>query len=258
MSDQPEVRGRFDATGMRFLITGASGIIGRALVRRVVAAGGTAIAVVRRPRAVEDIPGVITRVADLSEKQGLEHLLRDPELADIDVLVNNAGHTALRDSLLDTSPESIDLIHAVNVRAPVMLAQHVVRCWRASGRSGSIVNLSSPGAARAHEDQAVYDGSKGAIEALTRAMAVEWGPYSVRVNALAPARVVGDERVAVGDAPLGVSTSADDVADAVLWLASDAAGVITGQVLALDGGLLARLRPAALPEQLRGTSEGAT
>lgn len=242
------VRSTFDATGSRFLVTGAGGVIGRTLVRRIAAVGGTVIAILRDGAAPQGWPdGVITRIVDLSDARSVAELLDDGELADLDVIVNNAGYTTLRAPLLDTTLEEIDAIHAVNVRAPVLISQHAVRYWRAAGRGGSIVNLSSPGAVRAHDDQAVYDGSKGAIDALTRAMAVEWGAYGVRVNALAPARVVGAERISVTDAPLGWSASASDVADAVLWLASDAAGIVSGQIIALDGGLLARLRPGLLP-----------
>ena len=239
-------RCEFNAEGVRFLVTGAAGLVGRALVERFASAGATVIAVDRTEQLLDAVAAdwpahVGTLAVDLSDAESVERLRDHPYLTDIDVLVNNAAVTHLRSSLLDTSAAELDLIHAVNVRAVTLLSGLVVSKWRESDTSGCIINLSSPGATRAHENQAAYDGSKGAIEALTRAMAVEWGAYGVRVNALAPAQVQ-DHRLAVGDAPLGWASTGRDVADAALWLVSDAATIVTGQVIALDGGLLARLR----------------
>ena len=242
-----------DAAGLRFAVTGAAGLIGRRLVANFAAAGAEVLALDHAEESLTDAaqrwPSTVRPiVVDLADPVAIERLADDPDFGAVNVLVNNAAVTYLRDPLLDTTATTLDLIHAVNYRATVLLSQLVVRRWQAVGISGCIINISSPGAARAHEDQAAYDASKGAIEAITRAMAVEWGRLGVRVNALAPASV-GDGRRAVTDAPLGWSATGDDVAAASLWLASDAAVIVTGHVLALDGGLLARLRTATEHER---------
>lgn len=246
VEDRAAIRCGFDARGARFLVTGAAGLIGRDLVQTFTAAGGVVVAVDSNEPALLDAAkhwpsSVSVIIADLADPAAISELAADPRIRDLDVLVNNAAITYLRHPLLDTSATDLDLVLAVNVRAATLLSQLVVSQWRSRGATGCIVNMSSPGAARAHENQAVYDASKGAVEALTRAMAVEWGSLGVRVNALAPASVQG-RRAPVDDAPLGWSATGRDVADAVLWLASDAAGIVSGQVIALDGGLLARLR----------------
>lgn len=243
-------RVRFDASGVRFVVTGAAGLVGRALVARLAEVGAEVTALDRTADVLRDASEewpsrVATVIADLSDAEAVAGLADHPGVRNADVLINNAAVTHLTTPLLDTTVADLDAISNVNVRATTLLSQIVVRRWRDDCRSGCIVNMSSPGATRAHDNQAAYDGSKGAIEALTRAMAVEWGALGVRVNALAPARVQR-ERQPVTDAPLGWTSTGRDIADAALWLVSDAAAVVTGQVIALDGGLLARLRPGGL------------
>jgi 3-oxoacyl-[acyl-carrier protein] reductase len=117
---------------------------------------------------------------------------------------------------------------------------------------GCIVNISSVGGSRAHRSMAPYDASKGGIEAATRAMAVDLAPHNIRVNAVAPGAVRTDRWDGVPDAevqrrrrgiPLNREGTAEDTAAAVAFLCSEDAAYITGQVLAVDGGLLAQLRP---------------
>lgn len=240
------IKTNFDAHGSRILVTGAGGLIGRTLVTKFSTLGAQVIAVDRNTEILESAAQhwpneVLTLAVDLADAESVVLLKNHPYLTEIDVLVNNAAITQLRSSLLETAPADIDLIQAVNVRAVIMLSQIMVRHWITSARGGCIVHLSSMGASRAHENQGVYDSSKGAIDTLTRVMAVEWGKYGIRINALAPA-AVSEVRQPVTDAPLGWASTGLDIANAILWLASDAAMVVTGQIIALDGGLLSRLR----------------
>jgi NAD(P)-dependent dehydrogenase (short-subunit alcohol dehydrogenase family) len=227
---------RFDFTGARVLVTGAAGLLGGACAGAFRAAGADVVATDIRPA---DLPGVDFIAGDLAEEAFLDQL--HAAASTVDVLVNCAAITRGRAAFCDTTGAMLDAQYAVNLRALHGLSVRAARDWRRLGRPGAIVNFSSPGAVRGHRDQSLYDATKGAIEALTRAMAVELGPYGIRVNCVSPASVgaEGDRR---RDAPLGAVVTPADVSDAVLFLASPAARRITGTVLTVDSGLLAQLR----------------
>ncbi len=162
----------------------------------------------------------------------------------IDVLVNNAG--VVRDSLVLMLPdEDWQTVLDVNLTGTFRVCRAVARCMLMQ-RSGCIINLSSVAAARPGRGQANYAASKGGIESFTRALASELGRKGVRVNAVAPGVIVtemsADVRAAAGDEIqrqilLRRFGSPADVARAVVFLASDDAAYITGEVLHVDGGL---------------------
>jgi 3-oxoacyl-[acyl-carrier protein] reductase len=119
------------------------------------------------------------------------------------------------------------------------------------GRSGSIVNITSFAAARAHRNMAAYDTSKGGLEAFTRATALDLAPFGIRVNAIGPGAMMTEQfraqdpaaRATRGDTvPLGRGGDPDEVGKVVAFMASDDASYVTGQVLYVDGGMLAQLR----------------
>ncbi len=180
----------FDYTGERVLVTGAAGLIGRALVHRFADAGAGVLAVdvdadglkVSRRR-----PGVATMANDLAREDVADAvfagLVQDGGL---DVLVNNAAMTEVRTPLIDISAGLWDAVIAANLRSAYLLSVRAARLWRDAGRGGAIVNLSSPGGSRAHEDQSAYDVTKAGIEALSRAIAVELGGLGIRANCIAP------------------------------------------------------------------------
>jgi NAD(P)-dependent dehydrogenase (short-subunit alcohol dehydrogenase family) len=237
---------QFDYTGDRVLITGAAGLIGRALVARFAEAGADVVAVdrdgERLAKTCEEIPRITLLVGDLAREEFADEVFaRIDALGGLDVLVNNAAVTTYRDAFVDLKTSVWDEIVAANLRSAYLLSVRAVRRWRDAGRGGVIVSLSSPGASRAHEDQSAYDVTKAGIEALSRAIAVELGSAGIRANCIAPASVVGEPRPAT-DLPSGRTTSPDDVADAALFLASPAASQVNGHALFVDGGLLARLR----------------
>jgi L-xylulose reductase len=239
---------RFD--GKRALVTGAGKGIGREIATLLAACGAQVVAVGRGAG----------ELASLARETGAETIvaeLADPVVAreaaeragPIDLLVNNAGITILQ-PFLETTTDALDAIMAVNVRAVLVISQVVARGMIARGRGGAIVNLSSQASQVALTDHAAYCASKGALDQLTRVMALELGPHQIRVNAVNPtvtltpmgALAWGDP--AKGDAmkakiPLGRFALPRDVAHAVVYLLSDRADMIHGVMLPIDGGFLA-------------------
>ncbi|MFF4241055.1 SDR family NAD(P)-dependent oxidoreductase [Actinomadura geliboluensis] len=246
----------FDFTGERVLVTGAAGLIGRALVHRFADAGAEVLAVdvdADGLKVFDAVPRVATLTGDLAREDVADavfaRLARDGGL---DVLVNNAAMTELRTPFIDIDAGVWDAVVAANLRSAYLLSVRAVRHWRDAGRGGVIVSMSSPGGSRAHDDQSAYDVTKAGIEALSRAIAVELGGLGIRANCIAPASVVGEVRPAT-DIPAGRTTAPEEVADAALYLASPAAAQLNGHVLRVDGGLHARLRTDPSQEQQRGS-----
>jgi 3-oxoacyl-[acyl-carrier protein] reductase len=244
----------FDYTGERVLVTGAAGLIGRALVHRFADAGADVLAVdvdADGLKVFDAVQGVATMPGDLAREDVADavfaRLARDGGL---DVLVNNAAMTEVRTPFIDLGADVWDAVIAANLRSAYLLSVRAARLWRDAGRGGAIVSLSSPGGSRAHEDQSAYDVTKAGIEALSRAIAVEMGGLGIRANCIAPASVVGEIRPAT-DIPAGRTTAPEEVADAALYLASPAAAQLNGHVLHVDGGLHARLRTDPAQEQQR-------
>jgi 3-oxoacyl-[acyl-carrier protein] reductase len=236
----------FDCWGERVLVTGAAGLIGRALTIRFCRAGADVLAVDR------DEEGLVKLCADLPRCTALPGDLAKEEFADeiftrldafggLDILVNNAAVTGYRLPFADIPATVWDEVIAANLRSAYLLSVRAVQRWRDAGRGGVIVNMSSPGGIRAHEDQSAYDVTKAGMVALSKAIAVELGSLGIRANCVAPASVVGEVQPA-GDLPSRRTTSPEEVADAVMFLASPAAAQINGHTLPVDGGLLARLR----------------
>lgn len=164
--------------------------------------------------------------------------------APVDVLVSSAGVYPAT-PFLDLDATTWDFVLDVNTRAPVLLTVALARRAIATGRGASVVNISSGAALRARPGAAPYSTSKAALEAATRASALELGRHGIRVNAVSPGFVTVDSSVnpvtdeyadAVGDNPLGRRGSPADIARAVAWIAGNEAGWITGEVLRVDGG----------------------
>ena len=196
------------------------------VVDEIKAAGGTAVA---NYDSVEDGDKIIKTAMDTWGR--------------IDVLVNNAG--VIRDNLLVAlEPDDVRTVLDTNVTGLFNVTRAVAPHMTAA-RSGRIVNLSSVSATRGGRGQTNYAASKGAIEAFTRALAVELAPRRIRVNAVAPGvidtEMSKDVRELAGDEVLGRILlrrygTAEDIAHAVWYLASDLAAYVTGTVLHVDGG----------------------
>jgi NAD(P)-dependent dehydrogenase (short-subunit alcohol dehydrogenase family) len=245
---------RFDYHGERVVVTGAAGLIGRALVTRFAEVGAQVLAVDRDAEGLKvfaDTARVSTFAGDLGREDVADAVFARLEpLGGLDVLVNNAAITEYRIPFIELDTPVWDEIMAANLRSAYLLSVRAARLWRAAGRGGAIVSLSSPGGTRAHEDQSAYDVTKAGIEALSRAIAVELGGAGIRANCIAPASVVGEVRPA-DDLPSGRTTAPEEVAEAALFLASPAAAQLNGHTLHLDGGLHARLRTDPSKEQLK-------
>jgi 3-oxoacyl-[acyl-carrier protein] reductase len=232
-----------DARIRTAIVTGSSGLIGRAIAIRLRNDGWTVIGVDKDERSG---PADRTIVADLATDDGLAAATEAIRTArGVRLLVNNAGVTGARQLPANVSVRDWDNAAAINVRPVIALSVTVAQQWIATNTPGSIVNLSSPGAIRAHLHRAVYDATKGAVDAFTRAFAVDVGEHGIRVNAVVPAQVTAAADVRA-DLPLRRGAAPENVADAVAFLASDAASATTGHSLAVDGGLLAQARSATV------------
>ena len=236
--------------GKRILVTGAGKGIGREIARHLHGLGARVIALSRTPADLEGLRteiGCDTVAADLADASAIPGALR--QAGSIDHLVNNAG-VSIPEPLLETTAESLDRTLAVNVRAPLLIAQIVARDWIERGHAGSIVNLSSQASQAALKDHAAYCASKGALDMLTKVMALELGPHGIRVNAVNPTVTMTPMgKMAWGDPaksgpmlakiPLGRFAEPLEVATVVAFLLGDGASMITGVTLPIDGGFLA-------------------
>jgi len=247
-----------DFTGLVAVVTGGASGIGAAIAKRLRDAGARVAVFDLRPDAAEhaDLAVAVDVADDASVRAGIDRVAA--ELGGIDILVNNAGIGAQGTIEANTDDEWLRVLD-VNVVGMVRVARAALPHLRRSS-AAAIVNTSSIAATAGLPERAVYSASKGAVAALTRAMAADHLREGIRVNAvnpgtadtpwvgrlLATAADPAAERTALeARQPHGRLVSADEVADAVAYLASPAAGSTTGVALAVDGGMQAlRLRPA--------------
>lgn len=186
------------------------------------------------------------RDLDATEGEALRGFARDAARAfgGLDALVNNAG--AGFDGLLATMrEEEVDRLLDVNLRAAILLSQACARQMLRRG-AGAIVNVTSVNAIRGHAGVSVYSATKAALDGFTRSLARELGPRAIRVNAVAPGYFASDMVAGLDDAatqriarrtPLGRLAEPEEICRAVHFLASGDAAFVTGQTLAVDGGL---------------------
>jgi 2-deoxy-D-gluconate 3-dehydrogenase len=254
----PEFTQRFSLTSKRALVTGASKGIGREICRVLADAGADIVAVARDRAGLRDVKSMVESMerrclvieADLATVEGPQAAARAALDAwgAIDILVNNAGVTAV-ESILEAKVESWDWIMAVNLRAPFLLAQALAPKM-IERRAGKIVNVSSQTSDVALDNHAAYMASKAGLNALTKTMTVEWAKYNIQSNAVCPTVVMtpmgemvwGDPKIGEpmrAKIPLGRFGKVVEIADLVLFLASPASDLITGQSIFADGGYTA-------------------
>jgi NAD(P)-dependent dehydrogenase (short-subunit alcohol dehydrogenase family) len=239
--------------GRTMVITGAARGIGLAIARAGRVAGARVIAAdlaVPAREASTDLDGVDFRQLDVTDTAAARRLLTQlvEDHGPLDILVNNAG-VLLTTPLERCTPDDWGRVMRVNLEAVFTLIQAALPCMASPA---AIVNIASTSAFVTAHGQSVYEASKAGVVSLTRSLAVELAPRRVRVNAVAPGLIdTPMTRELFGDAahmaarvkamvPLGRAGTPDDVADAVVFLASPDAAYITGETLVVDGGWLLR------------------
>jgi dihydroanticapsin dehydrogenase len=238
------------------IVTGAASGVGQATTECLLERGARVVAVDISP-SVHDLAGetvaavagdaALAETADRAVAVALERWRR------VDILVNNAGHIVWK-PIVDTTDEDWDRVLAVNARSAFVHCRAVIPVMIEQG-GGAIVSTASISGLIGLPAQAAYCASKGALVQLTRQLAVEYGPHGIRVNAVAPGAIDTPFLRALVDAqpdpaametaisaghPLGRWATPEEVASAIVYLASDAASFVTGAIFTVDGGFTAQ------------------
>lgn len=245
------------------IVTGGASGIGAGVVRRFIAEGAkVAIADIHDANAnqlvneMTDAGGEAIYVkTDVSKRNAVVALFETTiaKFGQVDILVNNAAYVHQSDAItnfLDYTDAAWEITLAVNLSGLFYCSQEAARHMAKHRQGGSIINISSGGASRAHRHMFGYDTTKGGVEAATRAMALDLAGINIRVNSVIPGNTKVDNGTVVGGTPTPPSEviplprqgTPEDIAGAVTFLASDDATYITGSRIFVDGGMDAQLR----------------
>jgi NAD(P)-dependent dehydrogenase (short-subunit alcohol dehydrogenase family) len=260
MPEAEEVIRRFRVDGQVAVVTGAAQGIGRAAAELLAASGARVVLADRDEAGAREAAGSIARGAarsaalDVADEAAVDALMAEVAAREgrLDILVNNAG-IAIRKPSLEVELADWDKVVAVNMTGVFLCARAAARQMIAGGRGGAIVNTASIMGLSGGGlyPNISYQTTKGAVVNMTRALAVEWAREGIRVNAIAPTYVRTGFIAALLEQPDLVAeiermtpmrrlADADEIAAAILFLASPAASMITGHTLAVDGGFLAQ------------------
>jgi NAD(P)-dependent dehydrogenase (short-subunit alcohol dehydrogenase family) len=242
----------FRLDGRRALVAGASSGIGAACAVALAEQGAQVTLCARREPELQAL-------ADQMTAEGMQADILPLDITDIttveaafasrpafDILVNSAG-LARHSPATETTPQDYDAVTELNVRAAYFLTRSVAKHLLSEGKPGSLINITSQMAHVGGPDRAVYSATKHAVEGMTKSMAIEWGPHGIRVNTIAPtfirtalteATFANPERAAwiASKIKLNRVGEVTDIMGAVAFLASDAAALVTGTSLIVDGG----------------------
>ncbi|MDJ0683763.1 MAG: SDR family oxidoreductase [Alphaproteobacteria bacterium] len=242
----------FSLAGKRALVAGASSGIGLAAAAALAEHGAEVTLAARRADRLDALVAAMANKGwtaaalslDVSDVEATERAVaaRGP----FDILLNSAG-LARHSKSVDTTIADFDAVMGINVRGAYFLTRAVAKGLMAAGRPGSLINISSQMGHVGGPDRAVYCASKFAVEGFTKAMAIEFGPARIRVNTICPTFILTDlsrpsfedpeKRAWILDAiKLGRPGEVEDIMGAVIYLASDAASLVTGTALLVDGG----------------------
>jgi gluconate 5-dehydrogenase len=250
----------FKLDGKIAIVTGGAGGIGEALAMGLGVHGATVVVSSRNQEAILKVAKQITEasgneaiaiVSDVTDERSVQNMVDQvkAKYGKIDILVNAMGMNIKRDAF-EFPMQDWDKLFDVNVKGTMIACKIVGKVMREQ-KSGAIVNLSSVRGIRGYTGgNTGYCATKGAVELITKALALEWAPHNIRVNALGPALVItpGTKHIAenpelakkyAAAVPLGRIGMPEDMAGAVNFLVSDAANFVTGQTIYVDGGLTA-------------------
>jgi NAD(P)-dependent dehydrogenase (short-subunit alcohol dehydrogenase family) len=251
----------FDLSGRRALITGASRGIGRAIAEALAGAGAAVAITGRAPDPLQETAAAMRRggatveplVLDVTDVPQCGAVVAEAthRLGGLDILVNNAGTEEVRPAL-EVDEALWDKILDTNLKGAFFCAQAAAREMRRTGCPGVIINLCSLTSEVGIPTAAPYGSSKSGLLGMTRALATEWAPIGIRVNAIIPGYFrTGMTEAFFADAqwqqamlakiPLGRFGALDDLKGIAVFLASSASAYVTGQAFAVDGGYLAAL-----------------
>ncbi|MFE1830471.1 SDR family NAD(P)-dependent oxidoreductase [Streptomyces yangpuensis] len=251
----PTPTASYDLAGRTALVTGAAGGIGRATAVLLAAAGAHVHCADRDEQglagtaalAAEAGGGATVHPLDVTDRAALREAVTAAGPLDIAAAIAGIMHTS---SVLETADEDLDRVLDVNFKGVLRTCQEAARSMIGAGRPGSIVTMASGAVDAAQPGLLCYSASKAAVVQLTKTLATETGPYGIRVNAVAPGWIrtpmtdrhhpeiqAQTEAAMVRMSPLRRVGEPEDIAQAVLYLASDASSFMTGQILRPNGGV---------------------
>lgn len=239
------------------IVTGAGRGFGEGIARRFSAEGARVVIADFNMEAARRVAGELGADAvavggDVSRGPDVQALVQAAldRFGGLDIVVNNAGTTHRNRPMLEVDEATFDRVYAVNVKSIYWMAQAAVPVLRRQARGGSIINIGSTAGISPRPGLVWYNGTKGAVNTITKAMALELAKENIRVNSICPvigatgltAEFMGGEDTEeirarfIASVPIGRMSTAADIANACVWLAEDASSFITGVLLPVDGG----------------------